>query len=338
MTFKFLATAFVLACSSSWASEHLEWQGRPDMLKHKIESCYTGLSSQTSGGWNYNGKQHYTIAGVEEEKLAHHIIISQPDQKDFYFLDIGAGDFQWGDYLANYINNRKDIAEKDIKVHIIGIRGEQSLEPEESVKGKCIIYKLGAFKIEELESTFKAKGFDFKNKIDLIVSSWAFRHLVDPVGTLVQAYNHLRPDTGLFFFDGFFFGYDTQKDALEGMVPYLNMSTLLLDTKAPFLIDPDNGGRAINQFILKRVGEALLELPLKYDTYQYIGNSYQVSSEVMTIFKRTSPVLDISEFQFIPSMETYDKLCGDQALFNYFRDNKLFSFRGRKYNGPFKEK
>jgi hypothetical protein len=338
MNFKFVMIAFMIMCINLQASEHLDWQDRPEMLNLKIESCFSELSNRTSGHWNFNGKVHYTIAGVEEEKLAHHLIISQPNQKDFYFLDMGAGDFQWGTHLANYINERKDIAEREMKVHIIGIRGEQSLEPEVSVNGKCIIYKLGSFKIEELETAFKTRGYQLQNKMDLIISSWTFRHLVDPVGTLVQAYNHLKPGIGLFLFDGFFCGYHSQKDPLGGMTPYLNMAMLLLDTKAPFLIDPDDGTRALNNFILKRNSEESLKLPLHYDNYTYIGSNSQVNSGAMTIFKRTKPEPNIYSFEFIPSMQTYNKLCGDQDLFNYFQDNKLFSFMGRKYNGPLREK
>ena len=82
-------------------------------------------------------------------------------QKGFYALDIGAGEFQWVDGLAAYIQKQtdlpKDISEKYLENKIVEI-------------DRCKTYKLGTFKIEELFTSFKQQDLDIENKVDLAIS------------------------------------------------------------------------------------------------------------------------------------------------------------------------
>ena len=110
--------------------------------------------------------------------------LGAPSCKDFYALDIGAGNYQWGRKLAQYLNAKTNLP-KDVTRHIIGIRGETNLDEAVTKVGQCTLYEFGQFQVETLSDEFTKQGLQLANKVDLVVSSRCFRHLVDPVGTFV---------------------------------------------------------------------------------------------------------------------------------------------------------
>lgn len=183
----------------------LNWRDRPEDLKMRIDSAFASVARDTSSGWGlYNGQDGYNLCGANEYKLMESIVRRAPaEQTDFYALDIGCGNFQWGTGLAKHFDKLTDLP-RPIKVHIINIRGERHLGERVTLTSRCRLYKLGAFKIEELFDQFKAKGLDLENKVDLAVSHFTFRHLADPVGTFTQTYDLLRPGNGILSMDGFF--------------------------------------------------------------------------------------------------------------------------------------
>jgi SAM-dependent methyltransferase len=272
-------------------------------------------------------------ADIEDHILAKYVMSSNPNQKEFYFLDIGAGDFQWNDFFAKQINCFPDIAD-DVKVNIIGVRGENYDGVKFSAVGKCNIFKLGQFKIENLEEAFQTINLDLTGKIDCIYTSWCFRHLVDPMGTLKQAYNLLKPKTGLFFGDGFFYSVNGQsaKDLLKNKVSALdNITKLLLDMKVQFLIEPTDTMRVINRFVFKRNTDDTLHLPLKYTGMISLGDTCDVHSQVATTFDHIGPEPAWIGARPYPNL-MYNKLCGDLDLFNFFKDNKLFYSGEKEYS------
>jgi hypothetical protein len=303
------------------ASNILDWRDRPEELRREIDRSFNNLATESGSNWSRNGSDFYTLLGVAEEKLARNII-THSEQKEFFFLDIGAGNFQWGDHLASFLNQCPDIA-NDVKIHLIGVRGERSLANEMTLEGKCHIYKFGAFKIEDLEQAFSSKGIDLCGKLDLIVTSWCFRHLADPLGTMVQAYNLLRPQTGLFFGDGFFYKLAGQSmDELDMFKCEANMINLLLNMKVPFLIHPDSSMRRLNAFVFKKDNSAPLQLPLQYDGTESATSGSQVYSGIITNFQvqeDPSPWEKDSQIEDNPHF-----LYGEKELFNYLSDNNLF--------------
>lgn len=336
-TLTLIASVSIFAMSPTFAMEGIEdkesrcisaynglkWQDRPTEIQNKISQTFSYLSSKSGGTWLFNGSEYYIHADVDTEKLAKHLMTSNPNQKEFYFLDIGAGNFEWGDHLAGIINEFTGIAD-DVKVNIIGVRGEQYNGEKFTTVGKCNIFKLGQFKIENLEEAFKKINLDLTDKIDCIYTRWTFRHLVDPVGTLEQAYNLLKPKTGLFFGDGFFYSLNGQsaKDILTN-ARFDNITRLLLDMKVQFLIEPHDSTRAINRFVFKRNADGPLNLPLKYTGMVYVGDACQVYSQVATAFEHIGPEPTwIGESPYPTRM--YDKLCGNLDFFNFFKNNSLF--------------
>ena len=103
-----------LLSPSLWAmgdDDVLDISKRPPYLQKKIEEDFKALSQREDGGhWVYKGTDKYKFMFMDDHTLATHIIRSAPpEQQDFYFMDIGAGNFSWGESLANFINAQADL-------------------------------------------------------------------------------------------------------------------------------------------------------------------------------------------------------------------------------------
>lgn len=326
----------------SHSPTYLKWQDRPQELKNKINRAYNQCAEKSGSPYTaFNGSQHYTILDVEEDKLARHHITSNPTQKEFYFLDIGSGEFQWVDGLAKSLNAFSDIPD-DVKINIIGVRGEGFEGPEHTVNGKCHIYKLGQFKVEEIENVFNSQrikdliqdnNLDLTNKFDGIWTRWCLRHLADPVGTIEQTYKFLKPNTGLFFAGNFYYGLNGQsrEDLTMSSKSNENIASLLWDMKIPFLIQRQSVSRSIDTFVIRKSNAEILKLPLKYsnDCVLNIGNFCQNDSEVVTIFENIGPVPERTELLNI----NYNTVHGDEDLFKFFKTNRLFFHGDTQYRG-----
>lgn len=297
----------------------------PDDLDSSISYAFEKLVKNSSSQWGFfNGSNSYENCRVDEYALLRKIIQQAPEeQKDFYALDIGCGNFQWVKGVAEYIE-KLDAFPKDKKVHIIGIRGERNLDAKTIETDRCKLYFLGAFKIEELFKSFKAEGLDLENKIDLAVSSWCLRHLVNPVRTFAQLYNLLRPKTGFALIDGFFFL--DEKGTLGDLYENARLTQLFLDTKAPFLTRYFNGMRSLNHFMLQRPDARPCQLPMSYLDYRFAGEGWQIGSNIVTVYKRESQESDKEGF-FVPSCEIRDSnhMYGEKKMHEWLKKNGLLT-------------
>lgn len=318
----------------------LDGNDRPEGTQWSISYAYEKLTEQSSSAWGvYNGSAGYDMCGIKEYELFKKIILQNPDRKAFYALDIGCGNFQWCVGLSAFIETQNDLP-KDITVHIFGVRGESYRGERVVETDRCKIYLLGAFKVEELFTEFKKQGFDLENNVDLTVTRWCFRHLVDPVGTLARTYNLLRPHTGLFLFDGFFFLLEnTQMNGISGN---RLMTQLILDTKASFLTKDHGDNKSLNHFILQRRDETPCQLPLSYLGSEFSGSNYQIGSQTVTRFKREPQKEDKEKFHLPGGFSVdnatnsivydYSNIYGDKKMYNWLKQNGLFS----KKNTPWK--
>jgi ankyrin repeat protein len=256
---------------------------------------------------------------VDEYELMKKIIQqAPPEQKEFWALDIGAGNFEWSAGLANYLEKQSDFP-KDIRVHILGVRGESFGEPREVSTGRCTVYNLGAFKVEKIFDAFRKRGFELENKLDLAVTHWCFRHLVDPTGTFIQIFNLLVPGRGFFLLDGFYFL--DEKTALENWDGNQAMTQLLVDTKVPFLTRFYNSSRSLNQFILQRPNADTCRLPMSYIGYEYVSDLWQVGfHNVVTRFKREPKEGDLTEVNL---SRNYWNLYGDKKMYKWLKENDV---------------
>jgi hypothetical protein len=269
----------------------LNWVDRPLPIQNKITEAFEKIRD-LQRPWNlYKGiSPHYDICSIDEHVLIKRIIAEAPaSQKAFYVLDIGAGKFGWGNALVEFINKDPSI-HSDITVHVIGVRAEPTegeKEKERERVGKCEVYRLGSFKVEEMETEFQKRGLALNGKVCLMVTHWCLRHLVDPVGTFVQAYDLLEPETGLFLGDGFYFlsEYETTKEFGAEHRPDQAVAALLKETGAPFLIarEPCQLSELL-KFVLKRPNAQPCALAMEYRNLQPLEWGWGVASKAMVRF------------------------------------------------------
>jgi hypothetical protein len=326
----------------------LHWDQRPLETQECISLSYSNLVDQSRSAWGcYNGGMDYGMCGIKEYALMREIIIeAQKNRKDFYALDVGAGNFQWSKGLATFIDEQTDILE-GVRVHIIGIRGENYSKDfkDRIVETKrCKVYSLGAFKVEEIFAQFKdligELGFDLENEVDLAVSRWCSRHLVDPVGTFLQIYQLLRPQTGFFLLDGFWFLL--QNTSLEQDLSCdFRMTQLLLDAKIPFLTRFFNEAGSLSHFALQRRDEQPCQLPLNYLSTVKNVEHHVIASKCITRFKRELQEKDAENF-FLPLRETYGCnsgkysaqgrcMHGDRTMYQWLEKNALSYQKGTEW-------
>ncbi len=328
----FLLLSFLLS-NPNWASENVEGYdpyNRPLQIQEIIEERFQDISStEPYYRWAENGSEKYRIGGLDEHKLLKSIILGSPRQRIFYVLDLGGGDFQWGHSISKFLNEDHELAKHPFKVTMINTRGEQIYRSETNDSNKCTIYNFGAFKVENLKESLHKKGL-FKNDetFDLIVSSWCLRHLTDPLGTLIQAYN-LLGSKRVMLFDGFRFSlaFQDEKHDHDLTCPKLNclMVKSLLDLKIPFLMHRYDQRRSMNQFIIQKSEENILHLPYTYDGFQDTGVSQTGMAQYYLKFRARNQennmkdmLEKMSSFQ-IESCIQYDNilLYGDEGLFDF---------------------
>lgn len=305
----------------------LEWKDRPQEIKTKIKEAWDNLAKHSNDLWVYSGKSNYDLCGVDEFLLIKKIIENNRERRLFYILDIGAGDFSLCSHLTREINESQEIS-KDIEINIIGIRGESYEGPEIEKIGICNLYKFGRFQIENLIDEFNLRNLNLIQEIDIILSRWTFIHLVDGIGTLLQAYNLLKPFTGILLADACYYLRNNKKPS--EYVPE-DMAHLLIELEVPFLIRPYDIGGSLDQFMIRRKDNKECELPYRYASIQPIPKSSQSYSGYVVSFEAPrNTILDDSKMERC-------QLCGDKELYEYIFDTLDTNPRFRlKYTGDLK--
>ena len=162
-------------------------------------------------------------------------------------------------------------------------------------------------------------AFNLEGLVDYINSSWAFRHLVDPVGTLLQTYDFLRQGS-ILSMDGFFILYENQihDGHVDTNIDYRrNMLSLLKYVNVQFLMEKYTFSRAVRHFIIKKRDDSRCELPLQYfDLLKNVSLSSQ-NSDSITVF-RNGNVDNAADW-------TDDTIIyGSRSLLNELRFNGVF--------------
>lgn len=347
----------------------LNWRDRPKPLQDEIDREFHNIGSLTSSTWTYNGERtSYDLLSIDEYALLKHLIqTGYPEQKSFYVLDIGAGNFAVNTHLLDCLT--KDVSlPDDLEVHLLGVRGEtlspqyqdadldssyaffkahEPLQYRIKKAGRFTQYDIGQCQIENLLEAFEAlgeKGFPIKSlhhKLDLCLSSFTFIHLIDAVGTFLQAYDLIRPKTGMMLSDGFYFSLPEEDDPkypgksdnylLEAayldfdVKANINLYWLLNVIGAPFLVNGKTRSGSLNEFIIQKTDEAPLKLPLSYDGIKKHPSYMSRAACYMASFKKNSQALKIADVYV-----GLDKhVTGDPALFENLKETvfKLKGFR-----------
>ena len=178
---------------TSLSSKYLTHQDRPEGVRRAIRDAYLSVSCEANSSWRDNGKNEYLLGQCDDRETIGTIVRKSPEQKEFTFLDVGAGNFSWGRSVTKYLN--ENFSDRSLSFTIIGVRGEENREKTPLTEGVCTLYEIGRFKIEDIQEEFTKRGLVLTSKVDGIWSSWTLRHLVDPVGTFLQIRDLLRPKT-----------------------------------------------------------------------------------------------------------------------------------------------
>lgn len=262
------------AAKTSTCTQTFSYKNRPQNITDLIHKNFLPFHSQSTSEWGrFNGQELYEYFKIDQHKAIKQMIINEPTRKDFYVLEIGAGDFQWGKALSDYLNKQIDLPH-GIKIHIISVRGERNQEENIITDGICTRYNFGLFNAEFLHENLLKKGFDLTNKIDLIMTRYALRHFVDPIGSLQQAYNLSKPKTGLFFFDYFFFSIKNQDNTFSNPAAMmLNIYRIAKHNTSNILLDPHDNDQI--HYVLQRTTDAPFDITMCYIDHQkkdnYVG-------------------------------------------------------------------
>jgi hypothetical protein len=114
---KCISILFFLISTTILASNGQE---RPQYMKDRINLVFENLKEETKSEWGvYNGQKSYDLMEFNDHALVFKLILDLPlGQKEFNVLDIGAGNFQFADALAN----------KNIIVNIYSLIGAFNIE------------------------------------------------------------------------------------------------------------------------------------------------------------------------------------------------------------------
>jgi hypothetical protein len=138
------------------------------------------------------------------------------------------------------------------------------------------------------------------------------------VETFDQLLKVVREETGLLAMDGFFFLFknQTMEDSRNSNE---NMIHLLRDTKnIRFIMNYFDGGKSLNQFVVKKSGHDTL-IPYSYCGIAYLDGGWQVFSQCVTKFNRElEPRSTAINFPIGD-----DKYYGDKALFDELKQDYL---------------
>lgn len=254
---------------------------RPQEVQQAIDQAFEENKIADPKSWLYNGSPYYGLFGIDEEKLVDYLI--SLGKKDVYIMDVGCARGRWG-------HNIKDLLEKkyknnDIKFHIFSITGGNECEESTYISDNVILHQFNLFKIENIDEELAKRNFDLKDKVDVIVSRWTLRHLVDPFGTVERLYTLLNPSGGKLLSNGFLFRfYGTDIKKIEAVPAYHRY--IFTHSNATVLYRHWDSGRDAGQFMLERNNEKSLELPLHYTgSVQHVGDNCQCASGTITEFQ-----------------------------------------------------
>ncbi|OHE73912.1 MAG: hypothetical protein A2007_00215 [Verrucomicrobia bacterium GWC2_42_7] len=305
----------------------VDFHERPEAIRKCINEAFDSLSGY-SHEWLYNGSSYYSTMGIDEFSFIKKTILAHPERKDFYVMDYGAGNFSWGYGVANFFKKQSDLP-KDIRIHVISLIGEHSRDPEIVQDGNCTLYNLGRFKLEEIEDILKERMppqfGDLTGQLDLIISAWTLRHLIDPLGSFAQLYNLLRPSSGVMFIDEFWFDQNAfPVGEIPNSGPLSIMPYLVIDLNVKFLFNPMTNCKNPS-YAIARTNEKKCQIPLSYSTIRHLPNPnlFQRRTTGISVFQGSMPNFEYTETLFFQDY----LLLGSRSLYEELKPGSYFKHK-----------
>ncbi len=277
---------------------------RPTTIQQVVDEKYEKIRSFTPK-WGHAGKPSYQLLGADENQLLPFIANLNPEKKEIYIIDVGCANAAWGTNAMHILH--KTCSELDKHFYIFSITGGRECTRQREDLGNVSHITFNQCKIENIAEAFP----ELANKVDLIVSSYTLRHLVDPFGTLKQLYHLLSPTCGILISDGFTF-FVNDSPACQ-MLSDGNLNILAMSNAETLF---GNNEDYVSSFLLMKTNVNELELPI-----EYTGCTATLPGLSLSIFTR-APMPTIQMEQF-----------GSKAHFQYIGDRKarkLYTFLKEK--------
>lgn len=326
------------------AHKMLSISNRSLSLRQEIDKAFELVKKEEASNWLYNGDDasYRLFNRINEYDFVKNLILqaNKSDQREFIFVDLGAGNFKLSESICQQLEQDPDLPEQ-LMVHFVSVRGESTYkslftDPNYQTKRgtKTLQYHLYGFHLENLVEAFakiqeRHPHFpELLSRVDFMVSSMTFLHLVDPLGTLVQAYDLLAPQGGTFILDGFACPFGTDKslpeliDTKHTLQPQGNLYQLLLASNALFLASPRAMVQDFHQFMIKRTSDEPLRLPVQYAKTIHDNDSIRGSNHHHSLVSYLPSKLTLLSRQEKPRGF---QLFGDEVLFRSLQDLNLLS-------------
>lgn len=283
------------ACAMEPIKEHKILGERPAHVQAAVDSAFEYNKSAKPGEWLRDGSYgYYGLLNIDEDALLKHIANENTEEKDVYIIDVGCAQGGWGRNVLRTLE-KESIKKTGKRFHIFSVTGGKECKELVEHKGHVTLYQLSNFKIENIDEEFSKRGFNLKNKVNLIVSHWTLRHLVDPFGTVKRLYSLLTPKHGMLMSNGFLFSHD-KNDEVQAFPAHNSKdynANILMGTNAICLFRHWTCSRDVGEFLLVRTHQKELNIPLEYTGQtRSIGNGYQNSSQQVTVFNKGNSIKD----------------------------------------------
>lgn len=298
---------------------------RPLEIQDAADKAFERNKNTGKKEWLFNGGDlRYLLLDLNDDKLLEQLATVNPEKKDVYIIDVGCSQGGWGRHAATILQS--EAAKKSGKhFHILSLTGGKECDEITQKTGNVTIYQLNQVKIENIDEELSKRGFDLNGKVDLIVSRWTLRHLVDPFGTLKRMYGLLAPTQGKLLSNGFLFMFDDSSE-VQGFPS--QHGNILTHANTTAIFRDYHMGRDAGQFLLVRDNEKKLDIPLEYTGLEVIGDGYQCASQMVTVFKKGESIKPHLEPEFF---EGYEKIYCDKSdsqckkLYAELREQGLFA-------------
>ena len=88
----------------------LNYTHRGAYIQADIDHKFAKVYRNQPGIWGWtNGNKDISINPTSDKELILHILNTSPNQKEYYFMNVGAGLFQWSDNLVHFLcENKQD--------------------------------------------------------------------------------------------------------------------------------------------------------------------------------------------------------------------------------------
>jgi len=260
---------------------------RPPEIQAAVDKAFKRIMRTGQQEWLYNGDfSGYGLLNLDDDQMLRNLAFENPEKKDIYIIDVGCSTGGWGKYALEILFKDEACEKSGKHYHIFSITGGKECAETVLHRDHVTLYQFNQFKIENIDEELSKRGFNLKNNVDLIVSQWTLRHLVDPFGTLKRMYGLLTPAQGKLLSNGFWFMFNDS----DRLVAFPQYYPNILSHTNTILFNHNDNGRDIDHFLLVRNDEKDLRIPLIYtNKTQYVkGDSDQIASHRVSIYEKGS--------------------------------------------------